>query len=81
MNHGCVVCQCSLHFLEAYFAHIIEANHQGPSLHAIIKTNPQALDQVAALDLECKVKGKWSALHGILILVKDNIATLDEEGM
>ena len=81
MNHGCVVCQRSLRFLEAYFARIIEVNHQGPSLHAVIETNPQALDQAAALDVERKIKGKRSALHGIPILVKDNIATLHEEGM
>ena len=66
---------------QAYFARILEVNHQGASLHAIIETNPSALEQAAALDLERKAKGKRSALHGIPILVKDNIATLHEEGM
>lgn len=70
-----------MHLGEAYFARILEVNHQGPSLHAVIETNPQALNQAAALDLERKIKGARSALHGIPILVKDNIATLHEEGM
>jgi Amidase len=59
----------------------LEVNHQGASLHAVIETNPQALEQAAALDLERKAKGTRSALHGIPIIVKDNIATLHEEGM
>ncbi|KAF8528712.1 amidase signature domain-containing protein [Gautieria morchelliformis] len=71
----------SVDLVKAYFARILEVNHQGASLHAVIETNPQALEQAAALDLERKAKGTRSALHGIPILVKDNIATLHEEGM
>ena len=66
---------------QAYFARILEVNHQGASLHAVIETNPSALKQAVALDLERKERGKRSLLHGIPILVKDNIATLHEEGM
>ncbi|KAF8531845.1 amidase signature enzyme [Gautieria morchelliformis] len=65
----------------AYIARILEVNHQGASLHAVIETNPKALQQASALNIERKLKGKRSALHGILILIKDNIATLHEEGM
>lgn len=74
---------CSQRFMglfEAYFSRIMEVNHQGAKLHAVVETNPRAMEQAAALDLERKIKGKRSALHGIPILVKDNIATLHEEG-
>lgn len=55
-------------------------NHQGPKLNAVIETNPTALLQAAELDIERKLIGKRSPLHGIPILVKDNIATVHEEG-
>lgn len=58
----------------------MEVNHQGASLHAVIETNPKGLQEAAALDHERKVSGARSALHGIPILVKDNIATIAEEG-
>ena len=50
-------------------------------LRAVIETNPSALAQAAALDLERKTKGARGPLHGIPILLKDNIATLHGEGM
>lgn len=67
---------------QAYLARIEEVNHKGASLHAVIETNPQALAQAAAFDRERKTKPKHELgpLHGIPILVKDNIATLHEEG-
>ena len=52
----------------------------GAALHAVIETNPQVLAQAAALDAERKVKGSRRPLHGIPLLLKDNIATLHEEG-
>ncbi len=55
-------------------------NLQGPVLRAVIETNPSALEQAKALDLERKLFGPRSALHGIPILLKDNIATLHSEG-
>ncbi|KAF8493345.1 amidase signature enzyme [Gautieria morchelliformis] len=82
LQHGLEIGQfTSVDLVKAYFARILEVNHQGASLHAVIETNPQGLAQAAALDLERKTKGKRSELHGIPILVKDNIATLTEEGM
>jgi amidase len=53
---------------------------KGPALHAVIETNPMALSQAAALDNERKDKGGRGPLHGIPLLLKDNIATLHEEG-
>ncbi|KAJ1303810.1 hypothetical protein OPQ81_008232 [Rhizoctonia solani] len=71
----------SVDLVKAYLARIDEVNLKGPQLRAVIETNPQALEQAAALDAERKRTGKRSPLHGIPILLKDNIATLASEGM
>ncbi|KAF9553773.1 amidase signature enzyme [Agrocybe pediades] len=71
----------SVDLVKAYFARIDEVNLKGPALRAVLEINPSALAQAAALDKERKVKGKRSALHGIPILLKDNIATVASEGM
>jgi len=46
----------------------------------VIETNKNALSQAADLDVERKAKGSRGPLHGIPLLLKDNIATLHEEG-
>ncbi|KAG6906714.1 hypothetical protein DXG01_012457 [Tephrocybe rancida] len=66
---------------QAYFARIEEVNLNGPALRAVIETNPSAIATAATLDLERKRKGPRSLLHGIPILLKDNIATVASEGM
>jgi len=66
----------SVDLVQAYFARIDEVNLQGPQLRAVIETNPSALAQAAALDLERQTTGPRSLLHGIPVLVKDNIATI-----
>lgn len=66
---------------QAYFARIEEVNLQGPVLRAVIETNPSALDEAAALDFERLLHGPRSALHGIPVLVKDNIGTVAFEGV
>ncbi|KIJ40486.1 hypothetical protein M422DRAFT_68550 [Sphaerobolus stellatus SS14] len=71
----------SVDLVKAYLARIAEVNTDGPALRAVLETNPSALKQAAALDEERKAKGIRSPLHGIPLLVKDNIATLHEEGM
>ncbi|KAF8523718.1 amidase signature domain-containing protein [Hysterangium stoloniferum] len=71
----------SVDLVKAYIARISEVNNEGPSLHAVLETNPQALMQAAALDKERKERGSRGPLHGIPLLLKDNIATLHEEGM
>jgi amidase len=56
----------------------IEAlDKQGPSLHHVIELNPDALGVAAALDAESKSKGARGPLHGIPVLIKDNIGTAD----
>ena len=56
-------------------------NLKGPSLRAVLELNPSALEQAAALDKERSTKGPRSLLHGIPILLKDNIATVASEGL
>ena len=70
----------SVDLIKAYFSRISEVNLKGPQLRAILETNPSALAQAATLDEERKKSGKRSELHGIPILLKDNIATVASEG-
>ncbi|KAJ6472347.1 amidase signature enzyme [Mycena vitilis] len=71
----------SVHLVKAYFARIEEVNIKGPGLRAVLELNPSALKQAALLDRERRLTGKRSELHGIPVLLKDNIATLAGEGM
>lgn len=71
----------SVDLVKAYLARIDEVNLQGAALRAVLETNPSALEEAAALDLERKEVGSRGELHGIPILVKDNIATIASEGM
>ncbi|KZP00704.1 amidase signature enzyme [Calocera viscosa TUFC12733] len=71
----------SVDLVNSYLARIEEVNLRGPALRAVIETNPIALSQAAALDWERTLYGARSPLHGIPIIVKDNIATLASEGM
>jgi amidase len=59
----------------AYLARIEQLDKQGPGLRAVLEINPDALAQAAALDAERKAKGARGPLHGIPVLVKDNVAT------
>src|SRR3989442_6246923 len=61
----------------AYLQRIDELDRKGPSLRAVLEANPDALTQAAALDAERKAKGPRGPLHGIPVLVKDNVATRD----
>ena len=61
----------------AYTARIHELNAQGPSLRAVIELDPDAPKVAAALDAERREKGPRGPLHGIPILLKDNIGTHD----
>jgi amidase len=46
-----------------------------PTLHAVLETNPEALAEASALDAERRAGSSRGALHGIPVLLKDNIAT------
>jgi len=58
----------------AYLARIAELD---PKLHAVLETNPDALAVADRLDAERKAGHVRGPLHGIPVLVKDNIATVD----
>ena len=62
---------------EKYLERIEAIDRQGPTLRSIIELNPDALSIADALDKERKEKGARSPLHGIPLLIKDNIDTSD----
>jgi amidase len=62
---------------EKYLARIEAIDRGGPALRSVIETNPDALSIADALDKERKEKGPRGPLHGIPILIKDNIDTAD----
>ena len=59
--------------VQHYLERINALNQQGPALHAIIAVNPDALSQAHALDQERREHGVRGPLHGIPVLLKDNI--------
>jgi amidase len=63
---------------EAYLARIDEIDRKGPAVNSVIEVNPDAIAIAEALDRERKDKGARGALHGIPVLVKDNIDTADK---
>jgi len=62
---------------ELYLQRIEEIDRNGPALRSVIEVNPDALVIADALDAERKAKGPRGPLHGIPILIKDNIDTAD----
>jgi amidase len=62
---------------EKYLQRIEELDRRGPSLHSVIEVNPDALAIARQLDRERTAKGPRGPLHGIPVLVKDNIGTVD----
>jgi len=62
---------------EQYVARIEAIDRRGPALHSVIELNPDALAIADRLDAERKSSGPRGPLHGIPILIKDNIATAD----
>jgi len=62
----------------AYLARIEELDKTGPKLNAIIELNPDALAIADRLDAERKMGRVRGPLHGIPVLIKDNIATSDK---
>src|ERR1700677_4817883 len=62
---------------EKYLARIDAIDAHGPEIRSVIETNPDALAIAEALDKERKAKGPRGPLHGIPVLIKDNIDTFD----
>src|SRR5438094_5503986 len=59
--------------VELYLARIAAYDRAGPRLNSIIYINPNAKAEAAALDRERADKGPRGPLHGIPVLLKDNI--------
>jgi len=62
---------------EAYLARIDALDSRGPALRAVIEVNPDALRIAGDLDAERNAGRLRGSLHGIPVLIKDNIATAD----
>ena len=63
--------------VEKYTDRINDIDKKGPTLKSVIELNPDAEAIAAALDRERKERGQRGPLHGIPILIKDNIDTQD----
>src|ERR1044072_5154860 len=63
--------------VESYLARIDEVDKNGPRVNSVIELNPDALAIADTLDKERREKGSRGLLHGIPVLIKDNIDTAD----
>jgi amidase len=63
--------------VELYLARIRDLDQSGPALRSVLAINPRADDDARRLDEERAVSRVRGPLHGIPILVKDNIETAD----
>jgi len=67
----------SVELVRAYQQRIAALDHAGPHLNSVLILNPDAMAQAQALDHERAAQGARGPLHGIPILIKDNIETAD----
>jgi len=63
--------------VELYLERIETIDRSGPTLKSVIEVNPECLEIARALDRERADSGARGPLHGIPVLIKDNIATDD----
>jgi amidase len=63
--------------VRAFLTRINTYDKQGPTLRALITLNPKAVEVARSLDAERKARGARSPLHGIPVILKDNIDTGD----
>ena len=63
--------------LAMYLRRIEAYDQQGPSINTVITLNPQAVAIAKSLDTERKATGPRSPIHGIPVVLKDNIDTFD----
>lgn len=61
-----------------YIARIEALDRHGPTLKSVLEINPDAVAIARALDQERRESGPRGPLHGIPILIKDNIDTADQ---
>lgn len=63
--------------VQAYLDRIEAIDDSGPTLNAVIQVNPDALTIAAELDRELKEGKSRGPMHGVPVLLKDNIDTHD----
>jgi amidase len=63
--------------VEKYTARMAEIDKAGPAINSVIELNPDALAIADTLDQERKAKGARGPMHGVPVLIKDNIDTAD----
>ena len=63
---------------EKYLQRIHDVDKQGPAVNSVIEINPDAFAIAELLDRERKEKGVRGPLHGIPVLIKDNVGTADK---
>src|SRR6195256_363418 len=63
--------------VEKYSQRIDDIDKHGPTINSVLELNPDALSIADALDRERKSKGPRGPMHGIPVLIKDNIDTAD----
>ena len=70
--------KASAELLSTHFLQRIEAiDRAGPAINSVIETNPDAASIARDLDAQRSVKGPRGPLHGVPVLVKDNLDTHD----
>ncbi len=67
----------SVDLVRAYRARIAAMDRKGPALRSVITLNPDAEAQAKALDAERKAGRIRGPLHGVPVLIKDNVETAD----
>ena len=63
--------------VERYLARVAAYDDAGPALNAVMALNPEARARARALDIERAAAGPRSPLHGIPVVLKDNLDTAD----
>ena len=64
--------------VKMYLKRIAEMDKKGPALNAVLEVNPDAVSIAAAMDAERKAGKVRGPMHGIPVLIKDNIDSGDK---